>query len=134
MIDHVELDLIAIVENEGRAPEHKPQPSCEADLESPANRIVEDVTAHDLQEKGAENNGEQGRRHIVCPRPQPSQSCAHLFRYLLQCVDLVHHARNPGLGEIRFQIRFLYLGAEGIDVRGVDLQTLILEELLQSRL
>src|SRR5207249_7826545 len=60
-----------------------------------------------------------GRR----PRARPAG-----IRELLQGVDLLEHPFRPVLRLVRAEVCLLRIGAEGIDVRGVDFETLFRSE------
>src|SRR5438309_2498470 len=65
-----------------------------------------------------------GRR----PRARPAG-----IRELLQGVDLLEHPFRPVLRLVRAEVCLLRIGAEGIDVRGVDFETLLPEAIGQLR-
>src|SRR6266853_4070673 len=65
-----------------------------------------------------------GRR----PRARPAG-----IRELLQGVDLLEHPFRPVLRLVRAEVYLLRIGAEGVDVRDVDLETLLPEAIGQVR-
>src|SRR5207247_3161412 len=72
---------------------------------------------------------------LLPPRPagrRPQARPANI-RELLQGVDLLEHPFRPVLRLVRTEVCLLRIGAEGIDVRGVDFETLLPEAIGQLR-
>src|SRR3979409_2235128 len=52
---------------------------------------------------------------------------------LFECADFLEHPFRPVLRLVRAEVYLLRIGAEGVDVRGVDLETLLPEAIGQLR-
>src|SRR5256885_6668464 len=70
---------------------------------------------------------------LLPPRPAGPRARPAGIRELLQGVDLLEHPFRPVLRLVRAEVCLLGIGAEGIDVRGVDFETLFPEAIGQLR-
>src|SRR5205085_5411787 len=70
-VENVEANLIVLGKYERRAPQHAPHPAQNTQLLGPSDRIVEDISEQDLDEKTGEHGREQERGDVLSPPAKP---------------------------------------------------------------
>src|SRR6185369_15867274 len=65
-VDDVEADLFTVRQDEGRAPQHDPEPAQDAQLLGPGEGPVEDVAGNDLNDEAGEHGRYQDDRDVLC--------------------------------------------------------------------
>ena len=117
VVEHVEGDVLALAQDEGRGEEHHPDVGERRELERPARRAVEHVAGDDLDHEGAEHGREhRGRGQLGASLQPPGQALgarhpARLRRagsWRLGRVDPVEQPGRPVLGELGLEVHLLH--------------------------
>ena len=71
-IDYVEAHLVFFAQDECGAPQGAPDPTEDADLVRPAERLVEDIARNDLENEAQKHGNQQQRGDVLRAAPEPT--------------------------------------------------------------